>query len=93
MTKRLSLSQIADRGTLIYDEEKNVSHLYLDGTDQVSVVYFRAGYGPGDYPTDKEWEARKMIELSWAIKCPNVSIDSKTKLKEGLLKKSNLFLV
>ena len=41
-------------------------------TQEISVVYLRAGYGPGDYPTQKEWEARRFIELSRAIKCPTV---------------------
>lgn len=38
----------------------------------VSVVYFRAGYEPGDYPTQKEWDARYLIEKSAAIKCPSI---------------------
>lgn len=37
----------------------------------VSVAYYRAGYGPGDYPTEAEWEARRLIEHSNAVKCPN----------------------
>lgn len=39
---------------------------------KVSVVYYRAGYGPSDYPSNNEWDARKIIELSSAIKCPSV---------------------
>lgn len=37
----------------------------------VSVAYFRAGYTPYDYPTEDEWAARKVIEQSSAVKCPN----------------------
>ncbi len=37
----------------------------------VSVAYFRAGYTPNDYPTENEWAARKVIEQSSAVKCPN----------------------
>jgi len=37
-----------------------------------SVVYFRAGYTPDDYPTRAEWDARRSVECSSAIKCPNV---------------------
>ena len=38
----------------------------------VSVVYYRAGYTPNDYPTEIEWSARALIERSSAIKCPNL---------------------
>jgi hypothetical protein len=37
----------------------------------VSVAYYRAGYTPNDYPSEAEWAARRMIELSNAVKCPN----------------------
>lgn len=36
------------------------------------MVYFRAGYEPGHYPTELEWEARLRIERSRAIKCPSI---------------------
>ncbi|XMA08638.1 hypothetical protein WAI453_001429 [Rhynchosporium graminicola] len=39
---------------------------------EVAVVYFRAGYGPGDYPDASAWEARLHIERSNAIKCPTI---------------------
>lgn len=39
---------------------------------EVSVVYFRAGYEPGHYPTQNEWDARYLIEISKAIKCPSI---------------------
>lgn len=44
---------------------------FSDGIE-VSVVYFRAGYEPGHYPTQNEWEARYTIETSKAIKCPSI---------------------
>ena len=40
--------------------------------DEVAVVYFRAGYEPGQYHTEAEWEARRTIERSTAIKCPSI---------------------
>lgn len=40
---------------------------------EVAVTYFRAGYGPEDYPTEKEWDARLMIEKSLSIKCPTIA--------------------
>lgn len=39
---------------------------------KVSVVYYRAGYTPDDYPTDMQWQARIRMEHSNAIKCPNI---------------------
>lgn len=39
----------------------------------VSVVYFRAGYTPNDYPSEVEWQAREVIERSNAAKCPTVA--------------------
>jgi len=40
---------------------------------EVSLVYFRAGYAPTDYPDGYdgiEWEAREKLERSRATKCP-----------------------
>lgn len=37
-----------------------------------SVVYFRAGYDPQHYPSQNEWDARLLIEKSYAIKCPSI---------------------
>ncbi|KAH8396104.1 hypothetical protein KR222_003470 [Zaprionus bogoriensis] len=44
----------------------------LLGTTEVAVIYFRAGYEPGHYPTQGEWDARYMMETSLAIKCPSI---------------------
>ena len=35
-------------------------------------MYFRAGYEPGQYHSELEWDARLMIERSKAIKCPSI---------------------
>ena len=43
-----------------------------EGEVLISVAYYRAGYAPTDYPTNKEWEARELIENSVATKCPTV---------------------
>jgi glutathione synthetase len=39
---------------------------------EVAVVYYRAGYGPPDYPSEEAWDARYQVERSAAIKCPTV---------------------
>ena len=41
-------------------------------TYEAAVVYFRAGYGPQDYPDASAWQARLQIERSKAIKCPSI---------------------
>ncbi|XP_035691731.1 glutathione synthetase-like [Branchiostoma floridae] len=65
--RRYSLRQIAEDAELKSDKT-----LFMHGSE-VAVVYFRAGYSPDHYPTEKEWNARLMIERSRAIKCPCIS--------------------
>ena len=38
----------------------------------MAVIYFRCGYHPDQYPTEREWDARLMMERSLAIKCPSI---------------------
>ena len=45
--------------------------IFRDGY-QVGVFYLRAGYTPDDYPSEKEWNARMMMEKSSAVVCPNI---------------------
>ena len=63
---RKTLTEMANEGKL--DAEKR--H-FVDG-QEVAVVYFRCGYHPDQYPTEKEWDARLMIERSLAIKSPSI---------------------
>lgn len=65
---------------------ENDGSLYIlgesDGNDgkesiqyQVSLVYYRAGYAPTDYPDGYdgiEWKSREKIERSRATKCPSL---------------------
>ena len=46
--------------------------LIVDGC-VVALAYFRAGYNPRDYPSEKEWAALLQIERSLAVKCPTVA--------------------
>lgn len=39
---------------------------------EISVVYYRAGYAPTDYPTPQQYHVRFEIERSRAIKCPSI---------------------
>lgn len=43
------------------------------GEQAVSVVYYRSGYAPADYPSEAEWMARLLLERSSAVKCPSIS--------------------
>lgn len=52
---------------LLYTLPSNPSLVY-----EVAVIYLRAGYGPGDYQSERDWEARYQIERSNAICCPTV---------------------
>ncbi|XP_053658736.1 glutathione synthetase-like [Anopheles marshallii] len=63
---RRTLTQISQTGSLGSRKE-----LLIGGTE-VSVVYFRAGYEPGHYHGQSEWDARLLIERSLAIKCPSI---------------------
>ncbi|PMD36678.1 glutathione synthetase-like protein [Hyaloscypha variabilis F] len=65
----LSRTSVADtsKRQLLYHLPSNPSKVF-----EVAVVYFRAGYGPSDYPDESAWKARLQIERSNAIKCPTV---------------------
>ncbi|KAG9258020.1 uncharacterized protein F5Z01DRAFT_314407 [Emericellopsis atlantica] len=65
----LQHTSIADtpKRQLLYKLPRNPDKVY-----EVAVIYLRAGYGPGDYPDSKGWEARLHLERSHAIRCPTV---------------------
>jgi glutathione synthetase len=65
----LSRTSVADttKRQLLYHLPSNPSKTF-----EVSVVYFRAGYGPSDYPDESAWKARLHLERSNAIKCPTI---------------------
>jgi len=63
---RKTLTEIADRGVMKEDKS-----LWIDG-HEVAVIYMRCGYHPDQYPTEREWDARLMMERSIAIKSPSI---------------------
>jgi glutathione synthase len=67
-TLRRTLAELAARGAVGAD-----GRLGIDGCT-ASVVYFRAGYTPDDYPTEAEWAARELVERSDAAACPSVAL-------------------
>ncbi|KAF5740587.1 hypothetical protein HS088_TW11G00661 [Tripterygium wilfordii] len=66
-TIRKTLAEIDEEGKLQPDGT------LLVGSQAIAVVYFRAGYGPVDYPSESEWRARLLVEQSSAVKCPSIS--------------------
>jgi len=52
-----------------FDENKNI----LINKKIVSLFYFRAGYSELDYPEEECWMGREVLELSTAVKCPNIN--------------------
>lgn len=48
--------------------------LILDNETKIELVYFRTGFNPEHYPTDKEWKARLLIERSNAVKAPSIAL-------------------
>ncbi|XP_068972860.1 glutathione synthetase-like isoform X2 [Bombus flavifrons] len=63
---RRNLTQLAATAKLGSNKELIVDN-YI-----ISVVYYRCGYEPGQYHTQKEWDVRLLIERSLAIKCPTI---------------------
>ncbi|KAJ6354008.1 hypothetical protein OIU76_002941 [Salix suchowensis] len=66
-TIRKTLAEIDEEGEILPDGT------LLVGGKEISVVYFRAGYAPTDYPSEAEWRARLLMEQSSAVKCPSIS--------------------
>ena len=67
----LKQTSISDSGRrqLLYRLPSNVEKVF-----EVAVVYLRAGYGPGDYAQDSDWQGRYQIERSAAIKLSLIHI-------------------
>jgi len=63
---RRTLTEMGKRGKLTDDKR-----LMIDG-HEVAVIYMRCGYHPDQYPTELEWDARYMMEISQAVKSPSI---------------------
>ena len=71
---RQSFAEIAQRMSSAGSKRTLTLRHPVLGEIEISVVYFRAGYGPSDYTGQTEWETRKALELSRAIKCPSIAV-------------------
>ena len=65
--KVLDHTELGPDKTLIYNPPGFPSRSY-----EVTTVYFRAGYSPTEYSSERLWEARYHLERSAAVKCPSV---------------------
>jgi glutathione synthetase len=70
--------QLEQHATLAGDSRRLLLPTSASGTArprpaEASVVYYRAGYQPEDYPSEREWAARLLVERSRAIKCPSIA--------------------
>jgi len=83
---RKTLTEIGKRGKLTEDKR-----LMMDG-HEVAVIYMRCGYHPDQYPTSLEWDARLMMEISMAIKSPNINyhLAGTKKVQQELARPGNL---
>eukprot|EP00192_Tetraselmis_astigmatica_P003967 CAMPEP_0117674322 /NCGR_PEP_ID=MMETSP0804-20121206/14973_1 /TAXON_ID=1074897 /ORGANISM="Tetraselmis astigmatica, Strain CCMP880" /LENGTH=468 /DNA_ID=CAMNT_0005483177 /DNA_START=366 /DNA_END=1772 /DNA_ORIENTATION=- len=66
-TIRRSLKEVAEQGRIGEDGRLRI------GKHLIAVSYLRAGYSPSDYPSQAEWNGRKLLECSDAFKCPSVA--------------------
>ena len=64
---RMTLEEI--KAKCVQDENGNLT---LDKR-LISLFYFRAGYTENDYPNGESWKGRELIELSTAIKVPDIN--------------------
>ncbi|KAL3241226.1 glutathione synthase [Nakaseomyces bracarensis] len=69
---RMTFDEITEKLSI---DEDNKRRLSIKSTnEEVAIVYYRTGYTTSDYETDKDWEARKFLERSYAIKAPDLLI-------------------
>lgn len=69
-TTRATLAEIASEARVSDDAAATLTYR----GERHSVVYYRAGYSPADYPTDAEWDARELLERSGAVKSPSAAM-------------------
>ena len=64
---RMTFSEIYKNHSM--DPHSNV--LTVRGKE-IGFVYYRCGYQAEQYTSEDDWETRKVLELSQAIKCPSI---------------------
>ncbi|KAJ1961738.1 Glutathione synthetase [Dipsacomyces acuminosporus] len=64
---RLSFAEVLERCSV------NEENRLVLGNQEVAVAYYRSGYAPTDFPSEREWEGRWLIERSRAISVPSLA--------------------
>ncbi|GAA95082.1 uncharacterized protein L969DRAFT_95945 [Mixia osmundae IAM 14324] len=72
--RRLTLAQVRQQCSLTDDKRLLLREPISAGPREISVVYYRAGYGPADYTLAEHWFTRLLLERSRAVKCPSVAL-------------------
>jgi len=70
---RASLAEVEANGSVDAAKRLVLRGGRFGASLEASVVYFRAGYTPNDYPSEAEWAARLAIERARAVKCPSLA--------------------
>ncbi|EJU03074.1 glutathione synthase [Dacryopinax primogenitus] len=70
--ERVTFSDLVASASLSESKQLLYSSPLASEPLEISVMYMRAGYTPDDYPDEKAWEVRLLVERSKAIKCPTV---------------------
>lgn len=71
-SERITLCEISNSG-VCEDGALRWKSLSSGKKFEITVAYFRAGYSPNDYPTEKEWQARELIDSSLCLACPSIA--------------------
>lgn len=92
---RVTLDEVRSKTKLNTEESGSIIKkklIYIPTGEEVSVVYYRSGYAPTDYPTQEEWDARVYLETSHAIKAPTLltQLSGAKKIQQILTKKDLL---
>ena len=66
-SEKLSLSEVNKKTTK--DEEGNLKL----NESKISLIYFNSGDKEEDYPDEDSWKGRELIELSTAVKVPDIN--------------------
>uniref|UniRef100_A0A914H9I9 Glutathione synthetase n=1 Tax=Globodera rostochiensis TaxID=31243 RepID=A0A914H9I9_GLORO len=86
----LSLPFVEASKRMSLDENGDFS-LYMDGNKRVALVHITDGNAPDEFPTEREWTARTMMERSTAILSPNIRLQlSCTKKIQQVLAKPGM---
>lgn len=86
-SRRATLAQVLS----VTRTDPNTKQIYYIPTnDEISIIYYRTGYAPTDYKSDKDWETRLNLETTKAIKSPTLlsQISGSKKVQQLLTDKS-----